>query len=160
MRVQQFLSERGIPFDVIKHEPTFSAQRMAEAVHVPGDNVAKTVLLKADDHFVLAVLPATFQVYLEMAQEALSAHVVELAGEEDLRRIFPDCELGALPPFGSQYGLQTLVDASLTEDDQIVFEGNDRREAIQIAYRDYEELEQPQVAVFSYHTCDKVGARV
>lgn len=153
MRVQQFLRDKGIVFDVLTHEPTYSAQRMAEAVHVCGDNVAKAVLLKVDDHFVLAVLPATFQVHLEMACEALEAHRVELASEQDLKQVFCDCEFGAALPFGSQYGLQTLVDASLTEDTEIVFEGNAHREAISMRYRDYEELEQPQVAVFSFHTC-------
>lgn len=153
MKVQQFLDERGIAFEVLTHEPTFSAQRMAQAVHVCGDNVAKTVLLKADGQFVLAVLPATHQIHLEMAREALAAHLVELAPENELVSVFPDCERGALPPFGSQYGLETLVDASLAEDDEIVFEGNAHREAFRMKYRQYEDLENPQVAVFAYHTC-------
>jgi Ala-tRNA(Pro) deacylase len=153
VKVQQFLNERGVAFEELTHEPTYSAQRMAQAVHVCGDNVAKTVLLKADGQFVLAVLPATHQIHLEMARDALAAYLVELADEGELAMIFPDCELGALPPFGSQYGLETLVDASLAEDDEIVFEGNAHREAFRMKYREYENLENPQVAVFAYHTC-------
>lgn len=154
MVVQQFLRERGIEFEVLPHEATYSAQRMAQAVHVCGDNVAKTVLLKADGRFVLAVLPATHHVYLEMARLAVGAAEIRLADEPDFRAVFSDCELGVLPPFGSQYGLPTLVDASLTEDDEIVFDGNGHREAIRVKFRDYEELERPTIAVFSYHTYD------
>jgi Ala-tRNA(Pro) deacylase len=153
VKVQQFLDERGIPFEALPHEPTYSAQRMAQAVHVCGDSVAKAVLLKADGQFILAVVPATHQIHLEMAREALAAHSVELASERELSQVFPDCELGALPPFGSQYGIETLVDASLTEDNDIVFEGNAHREAFRIKYQQFAELEDPQVAVFSYHCC-------
>lgn len=153
MKVQEFLANRGIAFEVLPHDPTFSAQRMAEAVHVRGDNVAKTVLLKADGKYVLAVLPATHQIYLDMARDALEARSLRLADEQDMAEVFADCEVGAVPPFGSQYGLTTLVDAALTEDDEIVFEGNAHREAIRMKYRHFEELEQPRVAVFSYHVC-------
>lgn len=153
MKVQQFLNSRGIAFEMLPHEPTFSAQRMAQAVHVSGENVAKPVLLKADGQFVLAVVPATHQIHLEMAREALAAHHLELASEDELANMFPDCELGALPPFGTQYGVETLVDASLAEDDEIVFEGNAHRNAFRMKYRDYEDLEHPQVAVFAYHQC-------
>ncbi|HEY5312435.1 MAG TPA: YbaK/EbsC family protein [Pirellulales bacterium] len=153
MKVQQFLNARGVSFEMLPHEPTFSAQRMAQAVHVSGDNVVKTVLLKADGQFVLAVLPATHQIHLEMAREALAAHLLELAGEDELASVFADCELGAVPPFGTQYGIETLVDASLAEDDEIVFEGNAHRQAFRMKYRDYEDLENPQVAVFAYHQC-------
>ncbi|HWC88008.1 MAG TPA: YbaK/EbsC family protein [Pirellulales bacterium] len=153
MKVQQFLDSRGISFEMLPHEPTFSAQRMAQAVHVSGDNVAKTVLLKADGQFVLAVLPATHQIHLEMAREALAAHLLELADEDELAKVFSDCEVGAVPPFGTQYGIETLVDASLAEDDEIVFEGNAHRQAFRMKYRDFEDLENPQVAVFGYHQC-------
>ena len=153
MKVQQFLDERGVPFEALPHEPTFSAQRMAQAVHVCGDNVAKAVLLKADGQFILAVLPATHQIHLEMAREALAAHSVELASEPRIGPAFPRLRGRALPPFGSQYGVETLVDASLTEDNDIVFEGNAHREAFRIKYQQFAELEDPQVAVFSYHCC-------
>jgi Ala-tRNA(Pro) deacylase len=151
--VQQFLDARGVPFELLPHEPTFSAQRMAQAVHVRGDNVAKAVLLKADGQYVLAVLPATHQIHLEMAREALAAHLVELASEQELSDLFNDCEVGSTPPFGSQYGIETLVDASLAEDDEIVFEGNAHRQSFRMKYRDFEDLENPQVAVFAYHCC-------
>ena len=153
MKVQQFLAQQGVAFDVLPHDPTFSAQRMAEAVHVCGDNVAKTVLLKTDDGYVVAVLPATHQLFIDMVRDALESPHVRLADAREMAQVFADCEYGVVPPFGSQYGLMTLVDVALTEDDEIVFEGNAHREAIRMKYQAYEELEQPRVAVLSYHVC-------
>lgn len=149
MNVQKFLSEGGRAFEVLKHPTTFTAQQVAQAVHVPGDEVAKTVVLKADGRYVMVVLPSTHQVDLAKARDVLQAGAVALADEGEFVRLFPDCEPGALPPFGSQYGQTTLVDESLTRDEQIVFEGNTHHEAIRMRYRDYEELERPQVADFS-----------
>lgn len=151
MQIEQWLHEKGAAFEMLEHEPVFSAQEMAQAVHVSGDNVAKTVLLKADGRFVLAVVPASHHIHFALACEALRAEHVELARELDCARVFPDCEIGALPPFGSQYGVETLVDYALTEDDEIVFVGNDHRQSIRMKYRMYAELEQPGVSIFSFH---------
>ena len=152
MNVRRFLHQRGVAHQMLAHEPTFSAQRMAQCVHVSGDEVAKAVLLKSDGKYVLAVLPATYYVYPELARQALNARNVALATEEECSKIFPDCEVGALPPFGSLYGLQTVIDASLTEDDEIVFEGNTHHEAIRMKFQDFRRLEQPQVATIACHT--------
>jgi Ala-tRNA(Pro) deacylase len=150
MNVQQFLNQRHVAFETLDHRPTYNAQRLAQVVHVPGNEVAKAVLLQADDGYVLAVLPATRSVDLERAREAAGARTVELATEPECAECFPDCELGALPPFGSRYGLKTLVDRSLLEDEQIVFEGNTHHEAIRMKLRDYMELEKPLLADFSH----------
>lgn len=151
MNVQQFLSRSGRSFHVIEHPTTFTAQAVALAVQVPGDEVAKTVILKAAGRYVMAVLPATRHVNFEKARAALQAGPVMLADEAEFTRLFPDCERGALPPFGSQYGLTTMVDETLTRDEEIVFEANTHHEAILMRYSDYAELEQPQVADLS---CD------
>jgi Ala-tRNA(Pro) deacylase len=150
MNVQQFLEQRHVPFRLLNHRPTYAAQRLAQVVQVPGDEVAKVVLLRADDGFVLAVLPATRSVNLSRVQEIVGATNVELASEPACGDCFPDCELGALPPFGSAYGLRTLVDRSLSQDEEIVFEGNTHHEAIRIKFRDYMELERPRLADFSH----------
>jgi Ala-tRNA(Pro) deacylase len=151
MKVSDFLREQHVPFDVLPHETTFTAQHMAQALDVPGDNVAKTVLLKVDGEYVLAVLQATHAVHFDRAARALGTDNVELAAEEEITRLFPDCEPGAVPPFGSKYGVRTLVDESLTEDEYIVFEGNTHQEAIYMRYYDYQKIEQPRVAAFSMH---------
>lgn len=145
MKVQEFLSEEGVPFNALEHPTTFSAQRMAHSLDVPGDNVAKTVVLKVDGEHVLIVLQATRQVDLAMVRDVLNAEHVELAPEKELAVLFSDCELGAIPPFGSRYGVKTFVDRSLTEDEYIVFEGNSHDEAISMRYFDFDNIEHPQI---------------
>ncbi|MDH3717071.1 MAG: YbaK/EbsC family protein [Planctomycetota bacterium] len=150
MHVQEFLKQKNVVFESLQHEPTYDAQRMAQAVHTPGHEVAKTVLLRAgaNEAYVVAVLPADEHVDFGKVGDALGCEAVELASEREIAVHCPDCEVGALPPFGSQYGMQTLVDSSLSEDEEIVFEGNSHREAIRMKFEDFRELEQPLVGSF------------
>ena len=151
MNVQQFLNERHVAFDVLAHRATYDAQRMAQAVDVPGREVAKTVLLRCPGghDYAVAVLPATRRIDFTRAAKALGGEMVELATEIEISRHCPDCEIGALPPFGSQYGMKTIVDKSLAEDEEIVFEGNTHEEAIRMKYTDFCRLEKPQIASFT-----------
>jgi Ala-tRNA(Pro) deacylase len=152
MNVQQYLRTHSVQYDVIPHRSTYDAQRMAQTLHVPGREVAKTVLLRADQGFtyVVAVLPATMNVDLTAAGRALGGSKLELATEVEIQEHCPDCEMGVLPPFGSQYGMKTIVDKSLTEDEEIVFEGNSHQEAIRMKYSDFHHLEEPLVASFAW----------
>jgi Ala-tRNA(Pro) deacylase len=152
MKVQEYLKQQNVWFEPILHRRTFTAQYTAQAVHARGDEVAKTVVLRANGKCVLAVLQATHKIDMMRAREALATQALTLAEEQDFRKLFPDCEVGALPPFGSQYGLKTLVDESLTHDAEIIIEGNTHEESIRMKYADFERLERPQVAAFSYHT--------
>lgn len=148
MNVQEFLKKEQVPFDVIEHREVFDAQRLAQAVHVSGQEVAKTVLLRADDKYVVAVLPATRKVDFAKAAEALGAAKVEMATEIEMKEHCPDCEMGVLPPFGSKYEMTTLMDKSLMVDKEIVFEGNTHTEAIRMKLADFEKMENPEVASF------------
>ncbi len=151
MNIKQFLTEHGVEFEAIRHRDTYSAQRMAQELHVPGRDVAKTVLLRANHgyRYFVAVLPATRRIDLEMASAALGGGKVELATEIEVGERCPDCEFGALPPFGSQYDLSTLVDASLADEETIVFEGNTHGEAIRMRFADYRHIEEPLVVQFT-----------
>jgi Ala-tRNA(Pro) deacylase len=153
MNVQQFLDKHRAEYVVLMHPAEFNAQRIAHAVHVPGEQVAKTVLLKADKGFkyVMAVLPATHHVDLERVKQAIGAGEIELASEVDVAAHCVDCEVGAMPPFGSQMCIETLVDESLAHAVEIVFEGNSHNEAIRMKYRDYYDLEHPLVVQISRH---------
>src|SRR5207248_11682213 len=122
-RLDAYLSDRRIPFERLQHRPAYTAQRLAQTLHVPGREVAKTVLLRTNEGYILIVLPATRRVDLAQVRDCLGNPSAELASEDEMSRLFPDCETGALPPFGSMYHLQTLVDDSLAEDERIVFEG-------------------------------------
>jgi Ala-tRNA(Pro) deacylase len=121
---------------------------MAHELHVPGREVAKTVLLRAgdDDEFIVAVVPAHKRVNLQWASQLLGGIDVSLAHETDIEEHCPDCERGVLPPFGSRYGMKTIVDQSLAEAEAIVFEGNTHDQAIQMRFDQFRRLEEPMVA--------------
>ena len=126
---------------------------MAELVHVPGNTVAKSVLLRAGHGFsyYLAVVPATAHVDLDKVRCAMGAVDLELATEQDMAKHCRDCEVGAMPPFGSQFGLETILDESLCSADEIVFDGNSHQQAIRMKYRDFYELEHPLVVRIATH---------
>lgn len=151
MKTTQLLEKHGVPFEVVPHPEAFDASHLAEAAHTPGREVAKTVLLRADRGFryLVAVLPSTHCIDFEALSEALGGAEVKLASEAEIAERCPDCELGVLPPFGSQYEAETIVDSSLAEDVQIVFEGCTHREAIRMRYDDFHETEHPLVATFA-----------
>ena len=150
MNLQEFLGRGGIEFELLEHATTYDAQHLADAICISGYPVAKTVLLRVDnDQYVIAVLPSTHNVVLEKVQAVLMAKSVELANEEEIENRFPDCELGALPPFGSYYGMTTLVDKTLMQDEKIVFEGTTHKEALRMSYDDFARLEEPLVGSFA-----------
>jgi Ala-tRNA(Pro) deacylase len=148
MNVREFLDQHQIQYESVRHPPTFDAQRLAQAVEETGHHVAKTVLLKSETDYLLAVVPATHTVDLESPRLRKSGYQ-ELASEKEVSKRFPDCETGAVPPFGSQYGMKTLVDKSLCHGGKIVFEGNTHDEAIRMWFKDYFELERPVVTNLS-----------
>ncbi len=143
MRVAQFLTENRIAFDTLVHPPAFTAQKRARFLHVPGRQVAKCVLLATPAGYWLAVLPATHSVDIE-ALAALLDGPVCVAEEREVADLFRDCEWGVVPPFGTLYGLPTIVDESLDPESVLVFEGNYRTEAFRLRYRDFERLERPR----------------
>lgn len=149
MKLDEFLNERQVPFERLQHAPAYTANGIARILHVPGKELAKTVLLRADDKFALVVLPATHTVDLERVKRELGAERVALATEDEMARLFPDCEPGAIPPFGSLYHLTTLVDESLATDEEIVFEGQNHHEAIRMTYRDFQAQEHPRLGHFA-----------
>lgn len=149
MRLDEFLDSRHVPFTRLHHDPAYTAHRVAQLLHVPGRAMAKSVLVKTGHGFVLAVLPATHRVDLDQLRQDLAEDDLDLATENDMERLFPDCERGAMPPFGSLYQLPTLVDESLARDEEIVFEGQDHEDAIRMRYRDYAAVEHPRLGHFA-----------
>lgn len=149
-RLRELLEENEIDFETLEFDEAFTAQEEAAAAHVPGRNWAKTVVVLLDGAPALAVLPATHQVDLEaLGQATGNDGAVELADEDQLRQVYPDCELGAMPPFGHLYEQTTFVEERLREDEYIVFHAGDHETAVKLPYGVYEELEEPVVARFS-----------
>jgi Ala-tRNA(Pro) deacylase len=149
MKLEELLNSRHIPFERLPHQRTYTANRMAQTLHVPGKEVAKTVVLRTGHGHALAVLPATHHVDLDQVGRDLGEDHVELASEEEMNRLFPDCEVGAVPPFGSLYQMPTIVDESLTADRTIVFDAQDHEQAIRMSFQDYEALEHPRTGHFA-----------
>ena len=150
MKVCDFLTERHVDYEAIPHGVAKDAQHLAHAVHTPGRAVAKTVLLRANHRYgyLVAVLPATKHIDLERLSKELCGCELELATETEIAEHCPDCELGVLPPFGSQYAMQTVVDSSLAGEDEIVFEGNTHEVAIRMKFEDFKRLEEPLILPF------------
>jgi Ala-tRNA(Pro) deacylase len=151
MSMKHFLQKRHVPFEAIEHAAAFDAQHLAQALHTPGREVAKTVLLRADHgySYVVAVLPATHRIDFDALSTFLGGASIELATEVEIAERCPDCEFGVLPPFGTHYGATTVVDESLTQDEYIAFESDSHTEAIRMRYADFYDFEQPLVARFA-----------
>ena len=151
MKVVELLNSKGVHYEMSQHRPTFTAQQMAAEEHVPGMNVAKPVIVKADQTYYLCVLPACCKIDLDELKEALEVKKVKLADEDEISGLFDDCALGAEPPFGDLYGLETIMDKTLESDPYIVFQAGTHESAIQMSMDDYRKLAKPRVLTFSYH---------
>lgn len=147
-RLKTFLDESNIRYTLMTHSPAYTAQAAAATLHVPGKELAKTVVLSAGDNTVLAVLPASFHVDLKKLGE-LVGRSVRLATEAEFISLFPDCELGAMPPFGSLYKLPVYVDESLAADEEIVFNAGTHRDAIRMRFADFERVAKAKRAPFA-----------
>ncbi|MGP0064835.1 MAG: aminoacyl-tRNA deacylase [Isosphaeraceae bacterium] len=146
-----YLRSRRVWFEELLHSPASSSTKRAHSVHVPGCRVAKTVLIKAGDRFVLSVLPSTSRVELGRLSETLGlpATEVRLASTDELVGIFTDCEPGVVPPFGRLYDLDTVFDASLTHVAELVFGANTRHEGLRMRSEDYVAIEGPVIGSFA-----------
>ncbi len=149
-KLKRFLDEQGVSYVAIPHFTTYTAQETAASAHVRGRELAKTVMVKLDGTIAMAVLPATRRLDLTRLQEAAGAGQIALATEREFKDMFPDCDVGAMPPFGNLYGLRVFVDRSLAEDEHIAFNAGTHDELIQISYRDFDRLVQPTVAGLAY----------
>lgn len=147
--LKNLLDNRHIKYMAINHSLAYTAQEIASEAHIPGKEMAKTVMVKLDGKLAMTVIPANYQVDFDLLQKATGAKKVELAIEEEFKYTFPDCEIGAMPPFGSLYNMETYVAESLTDDEQICFNAGSHHELIKLAYKDYEEMVHPKVLKFS-----------
>lgn len=140
--VREYLEQAGVDYKVVEHPYTETSMRSAEAAHVTGEDVAKAVLLKDDDGYVLAVVPATHNVQVGEVQSQLD-RALEPAPEDDLAIVFADCAVGAVPALGPAYQLETITDEALRGHDEIYFEAGDHEELIQLRGGDFESLLAP-----------------
>jgi Ala-tRNA(Pro) deacylase len=147
-RLRDLLDEGNIRYRLMTHSPALTAQEGAATLHVPAKELAKTVVVRAGDETLLAVLPATCRISLKKLS-AVVGKAFRLATEQELGSLFPDCEVGAMPPFGQLCGLPVYVDEALANDVEIVFNAGTHREAIRMRYADYCGLAKPSVRLFA-----------
>lgn len=147
-RIRRFLDENDVHYRLAPHPPAFTAQEVAAEAHVPGRRFAKVVTISVDDRLALAVVPATERVDLERLTRALGADRVVLASEAEFRRAFPGCEVGAMPPFGNLFGMETFVSRHLDESDEIAFNAGTHTEVMYVPWSDFERLVEPVILGF------------
>ena len=148
MDVQKFLADKGVQFELVRHEQAFSAQEVAAVEHVTGHMFAKTVIVQEGACAHMLVLPASRHADMKAAGELVGGRV-KMASEQDMKALFPDCEIGAEPPFGSEYGMATYVDESLAAMDEIVFRAGTHDRTVRMRYDDYVALAQPTAGRFT-----------
>ena len=148
-RLKDFLDREGVKYETIAHSPAYTARDTAQAAHVQGKDFAKTLIVKIDGRLAMAVLPAPEKLDLAQLKKAAGAKHVSLAFESEFERWFPGCEPGAMPPFGNLYGMEVFVAKSLAADEQIAFNAGSHAELVRTAYKDFERLVQPIMAVLS-----------
>ncbi len=150
-RLEEHLKKNRVTYKTVKHPEAYTAQEIAAAMHVPGKELAKVVMVKARDRFIMGVLPASWRVDFNKLKEVLREKDLRLATEGEFKALFPDCEAGAEPPFGNLYNIDTYVDQSITGDEHIFFNAGNHYEAVAMTYRDYAILVKPKVADFAIH---------
>jgi Ala-tRNA(Pro) deacylase len=141
--VKEYLEENQIPYTHCTHRLAYTAQEVAAAQHVPGREMAKTIVVKGDNQFVLVILPAVLKIDLKALRKELPFNHVELASEKEFAALFPDSEIGAMVPLGNLYNLSVYVDQSLSADEEIVFNAGTHVDTIKMKYQDFERLVQP-----------------
>ena len=148
-KLKEFLDKEKIKYISIVHSPAYTAQEVAASVHITGRELAKTVIVQLDGEMAMAVLPANRKIILQDLREVTGSDQVKFVAEEDFKQKFPDCETGAMPPFGNLYGMEVYAAASLSESHQIAFNAGSHTEVIKLAYSDFERLVKPKVVSFT-----------
>ena len=149
-KLREFLDFRHIKYLVISHSVAYTAQGIAALVHMSGKKMAKTVIVKIDGVLAMAVVPASLHVDLDLLRAATGARVVEVATEQEFKDAFPDCETGAMPPFGNLYDMPVYADASLAENEEITFNAGTHRELMRMTWADLARLVDPQITNLSH----------
>lgn len=148
-KLKEFLDHEGIKYVSIVHSTAYTAQEVAASTHITGRELAKTVIVELDGKMAMAVLPANRKIVLQDLREVTGCDQVKFASEEEFRRRFPDCETGAMPPFGNLYGMEVFIAESLTHNEEITFNAGSHTEVIKLRYEDFERLVKPRVVSFT-----------
>src|SRR3974390_2660110 len=148
-KLKEFLDREKIKYVSIVHSTAYTAQEVAASTHITGKELAKTVIVKLDGEMARAVLPANRKIVLQDLRDVTGSDQVKFASEEEFKAKFPECETGAMPPFGNIYGMEVYAAASLSENEEIAFNAGSHTEVIKLAYADFARLVKPKVVSFT-----------
>jgi Ala-tRNA(Pro) deacylase len=148
-KLKEFLDREKIKYVSISHSTAYTAQEVAASAHVTGRELAKTIIVELDGKMAMAVLPANRKIVVQDLREVTGSDQVKFASEEEFAKKFPDCETGAMPPFGNLYGMEVFVAETLTENDEIAFNAGSHTEIFKLAYKDFERLVRPKIMSFT-----------
>lgn len=148
-KLKAFLDENRVKYVAIVHSPAYTSQEVAASAHISGRNMAKTVIVKLDGQCAMAVLPANQKIVLQDLREQTGADQIQFATEEEFKKLFPDCEVGAMPPFGNLYGMEVFVATTLAQDEEIAFNAGTHTELIKMRFADFARLVKPKVLAFT-----------
>jgi len=145
-RLKEILDEAKVPYEVYTHALAYTAQEIAAKQHVAGNEMAKVVMIEADDKLVMGVIRGNDKISLSVVRDSLGVHTARLATEDEFISRFPDCEIGAMPPFGNLFGINVIVDPELEKDKYIYFNAGNHVQTVRLAYKDFAALVKPQVS--------------
>ncbi len=148
-KLKDYLDNNKIKYVVISHSSAFTALEVAASAHVPGKELAKTVMVKIDGKMTMVVLPSSYKIDFDLLKNATDAKQIELATEDEFTILFPSCEIGAIPPFGNLFNMNVYVAETLTKSEQITFAAGLTSELIKLSYQDFEKLVKPTVIKIS-----------
>lgn len=148
-KLKEFLDGKKIKYMVCLHSTAYTAQEIAATAHIPGKDLAKTVMIKMDGKMAMAVLTASHRVDFDLLKKLGKATTVDLAGEEEFKTFFPDCEVGAMPPFGNLYDMEVYADENLSADEEIAFNAGSHRELIKLSFDDFKKIAKPKMGKFA-----------
>ena len=157
-QLRRFLDSQHVPYVVVSHSVAYTAQGIAAVTHIPGGRLAKTVIVQVDGTLCMAVVPAPCHVDLKVLKTMLQAKLVEVASESEFKSHFPDCETGAMPPFGNLYGMVVFADESLSHQKDIAFNAGSHRELVQMGWSDFERLVHPKLMSLGIGRSDGIAA--
>ncbi len=148
-RIKEYLDSHNVKYTVIYHSMAFTSQEIAAIAHISGHVLAKTVIIRVEGKLAMAVLPASYKVNFRVLKDIVGTSNVELAGEQEFKYRFPECETGAMPPFGNLWGMRVYVSERLSYNDEIVFNAGSHTELIKMSYKDYEKLVRPTLTSYA-----------
>lgn len=149
--IKEYLEREKIAYELLEHNRAFTATEVAGAQHIPGRKMVKTVIIKADDQFIMCLLPAIHYLDLDKLKEIIGSKQIRLAHEEEMSKLFPDCEIGSEPPFGLLYGLKVYADKFLEEDHEVAFNAGSHTDMIKMQFKDLQRLAQPTFIEMGIH---------